>query len=195
MLNWDLSVTAAELTPTLLMRSSGMSRSLLSSLSHPIEFTFSGHSGIRVQIVNTDAEGRLVLADCLSHMREMITQNQWRDTQVFSCATLTGHAVRAVGCFSIAMDNGPAKEKHVAVSLQRLGEIYGDPLEVSVLRREDFKASEGKTATHDVRNLGTPTPDGSRGHQYAAAVISLWLSVSLSLSVCLLVYLFASIAA
>lgn len=27
-----------------------------------------GHSGVRVRVVNTDAEGRMVLADCLSHL-------------------------------------------------------------------------------------------------------------------------------
>ena len=53
------------------------------------------HAGVRVRIGNTDAEGRLVLSDLLSHLR--VAALDAVDPHVLSVATLTGHAGRAVG--------------------------------------------------------------------------------------------------
>ena len=49
------------------------------------------HNGKRVEIHNTDAEGRLVLADCLSYASEL------KPDAVVDLATLTGAAVIALG--------------------------------------------------------------------------------------------------
>ena len=94
------------------------------------------HSGCRVRIGNTDAEGRLVMADLLSHLRLQAVKAP--NPHVFSVATLTGHAGRAVGPYSIAMDNGPALDSGMARDLERVGDLWGDPFAVSRLRREDF---------------------------------------------------------
>ena len=32
---------------------------------------FRSHAGVRVAVGNTDAEGRMVLTDCVSHLREV----------------------------------------------------------------------------------------------------------------------------
>jgi leucyl aminopeptidase len=53
------------------------------------------HSGTTVEVLNTDAEGRLVLADALSYSK------QFDPELVFTIATLTGAAHRAVGEFAI----------------------------------------------------------------------------------------------
>lgn len=74
----------------------------------------SGHSGARVKIINTDAEGRLVLCDCLSHLRERAINENLQNVRIISTATLTGHAKRSVGIYSIAMDNGPARKANIA---------------------------------------------------------------------------------
>ena len=50
------------------------------------------HSGIKVEISNTDAEGRLVLADALSYVQKKYSLNR-----IIDIATLTGGAVVALG--------------------------------------------------------------------------------------------------
>lgn len=55
---------------------------------------YSGHSGVRVKIINTDAEGRLVMCDCLSHLRERAINENLCNVRIMSAATLTGHAIR-----------------------------------------------------------------------------------------------------
>ncbi len=55
------------------------------------------HSGHTVEVMNTDAEGRLLLADALSYAK------QYDPELVFDFATLTGAAARAIGPHGIAM--------------------------------------------------------------------------------------------
>lgn len=38
--------------------------------------------------------------------------------------------------FKIIMDNGPATKLHTSRKLQEVGDIYGDPFEVSTIRRD-----------------------------------------------------------
>ncbi|WP_400191218.1 leucyl aminopeptidase family protein [Hymenobacter sp. B81] len=49
------------------------------------------HSGLTVEVLNTDAEGRLILADALSFARK------YQPQLVIDAATLTGSAARAIG--------------------------------------------------------------------------------------------------
>jgi leucyl aminopeptidase len=71
----------------------------------------SGHAGKRVLIGNTDAEGRLVLADVLSHLRSRVTAqpNVYPQPVLLSLATLTGHATRSFGPYACATDSGAAR--------------------------------------------------------------------------------------
>ncbi len=55
------------------------------------------HNGMTVEIGNTDAEGRLILADALSYAQKYNPQ------LVIDLATLTGSAMRAVGPYASAM--------------------------------------------------------------------------------------------
>lgn len=52
-------------------------------------------SGVRVRIGNTDAEGRMAMADALCHVKEMALCSV--NPHIFTVATLTGHAVLAAG--------------------------------------------------------------------------------------------------
>ena len=52
--------------------------------------------GTTVEVVNTDAEGRLILADAIAY------SNQFDPELIIDAATLTGAAVRAIGTFGIA---------------------------------------------------------------------------------------------
>ncbi|MBX7109735.1 MAG: leucyl aminopeptidase [Chitinophagales bacterium] len=54
------------------------------------------HNGMKVEMLNSDAEGRMILADALSFAR------QYKPELVIDAATLTGAAHRAVGDYAIA---------------------------------------------------------------------------------------------
>ena len=52
-------------------------------------------AGVRVRVGNTDAEGRMVMADLLCHAKEKALGEV--NPQLMTIATLTGHAIRAMG--------------------------------------------------------------------------------------------------
>lgn len=129
------------------------------------------HAGVRVRVGNTDAEGRLVLADLLSHLRKAALDAV--DPHILSLATLTSHAGRAVGPYSIAIENGPARRRGVAQQLASLGDAWGDPFEISRLRREDFEFIAPRSRADDVLSANTqPSASTPRGHQYPAAFVN-----------------------
>jgi leucyl aminopeptidase len=130
------------------------------------------HAGVRVRIGNTDAEGRLVLADLLSQLR--VTARDAVNPQLLSVATLTGHAGRAVGPYTILVENGAARHKGVARALDALGERWGDPFEVSRLRREDYDFIKPRSNADDVLSCNNePSSATPRGHQFPAAFLAI----------------------
>ncbi len=54
------------------------------------------YDGTTVEVVNTDAEGRIILADAIAF------SNQYEPELIIDAATLTGAAVRAIGTYGIA---------------------------------------------------------------------------------------------
>lgn len=52
-------------------------------------------SGARVRVGNTDAEGRMAMADALYHLKEMALCSV--NPHLFTIATLTGHAMLSAG--------------------------------------------------------------------------------------------------
>ena len=74
----------------------------------------------------------------------------------------------------IVMDNAVARLVCNGQKLQASGEIMGDPLEVSRLRREDFKFHEGLAEGDDVIQAASkPSTQIQRGHQGPAAFLVL----------------------
>jgi leucyl aminopeptidase len=62
------------------------------------------HSGLTVEVINTDAEGRMILADALSYAKK------YDPKLVIDAATLTGAAARAIGKYGIvAMESGASR--------------------------------------------------------------------------------------
>lgn len=130
------------------------------------------HAGVRVRIGNTDAEGRLVLADLLSHLREDALHAT--SPRLFTVATLTGHANRAVGPYNIALDNGPARAAGVAEALSAKGDQWGDPFEVSRLRREDYDFVAPRSRADDLLSCNNlPSSATPRGHQFPMAFLAI----------------------
>jgi len=91
-------------------------------------------SGKRVRVLNTDAEGRMIMIDPLCYMREKAVSEV--NPHLFTVATLTGHAVRTVGeGYTVVLDNGPAAKAGFAKKIQAAGDTVGDMFEVSTIRR------------------------------------------------------------
>lgn len=165
--------TLAELKPegVRVIAALGVVRNSIGADAFVTDEIITSHAGVRVRIGNTDAEGRLVLADLLSHLRVQATDAV--GPHILSVATLTGHAGRAVGPYSILIENGPARHKGVAAQLDALGEQWGDPFEISRLRREDYDFIKPRSAADDVLSCNNlPSSGTPRGHQFPAAFLS-----------------------
>jgi len=126
-------------------------------------------AGVRVRVGNTDAEGRMAMVDCLCEAKEEALNEV--NPHLYTIATLTGHAVIAVGKgYSIAMDNGPARQIKNAQSLQDAGDLLGDPFEISTIRREDYVFHTGKSEYEDTLQCNNqPSSRTPRGHQSPSA--------------------------
>jgi leucyl aminopeptidase len=62
------------------------------------------HNGLTVEIINTDAEGRMILADALSYAQK------YDPELVINAATLTGSAQRAIGKYGVVAMHTKANE-------------------------------------------------------------------------------------
>lgn len=105
------------------------------------------YNGKTAEVRNTDAEGRLVLADALSY----ITKN-YQLSAVVDIATLTGACIYAVGPFFSALlsDNRSLADK-VKVAGQRSGDrVWELPF------TQDFKAAISSDIA-DIQNVGNPS--------------------------------------
>lgn len=129
-------------------------------------------AGARVRVGNTDAEGRMAMADCVHHMKLKALEEKV-PTHIVTIATLTGHAVIAVGlAYSIVIDNGPAARTKFAQNIQKAGHDMGDPFEISTLRREDYDFVKPPSEYAEVLQCNnSPSSRTPRGHQFPAAFL------------------------
>ena len=100
--------------------------------------------GTRVEVLNTDAEGRMILADALSYAKK------YDPEMVIDMATLTGAAARAIGKYGIVGMNSNA-DKEFSL-LQKSGEeMYERIVEFPFWKEyeEEIKSDVG-----DIKNLG-----------------------------------------
>lgn len=129
-------------------------------------------AGARVRVGNTDAEGRMAMADCLCLMKERAIKENLKDPHLYTVATLTGHAVLAVGDYTAVMDNKVAENAGHGLSFCKAGDVIGDPADVSPLRKEDFAFHRSKTYGEDLLQCNNlPSSRTPRGHQTPAAFL------------------------
>lgn len=103
------------------------------------------HSGLTVEVMNTDAEGRLILADALSY------GEQYQGELVMTLATLTGAAMRAIGTYgSAVMGTAPDAVFH---KLEAAGSTVHE--RVARLPFWDEYGEEIKSDVADIKNLGS----------------------------------------
>jgi len=102
------------------------------------------HDGTKVEIINTDAEGRMILADALSYARN------YDPKLVINAATLTGSASRAIGKYGIvAMQS---KAEHEIDKLKLSGENVSERLVEFPLWKEYGELI--KSEVGDIKNVG-----------------------------------------
>ena len=131
-----------------------------------------GHSGVRVRIGNTDAEGRLVMADLLSRLREEAMDEV--NPSLYTVATLTGHAARAVGPYTALVENGVSRQLGLGDKIVEQGDLYGDPCETSRSRREDYDFVRPRTKADDLLSSNNAASAvTARGHQFPMAFLSI----------------------
>jgi len=105
------------------------------------------YDGTTVEVLNTDAEGRLILADALHYAKK------YDPELVLDFATLTGAAVRSLGQHAICY-MGTA-EKTVKSNLENSGENVYERLVEFPLWMEYGNALKSNIA--DLKNIGGPT--------------------------------------
>lgn len=160
----------------------GFVRNSVGTECYVADEVITSHAGKRVLVVNTDAEGRMVMADLLSEARELAKAEVEAGTvaadavQLHTCATLTGHAVVAMGIYPIALDNWVAAQRHgglgTARSIQAAAHAVADPFEVSTMRREDMAFVAPRHSSYDVLQCNSlPSSRTPRGHQFPAAFL------------------------
>jgi leucyl aminopeptidase len=101
------------------------------------------HSGKTVEIVTTDAEGRLILADALSYSR------RYEPSAVVDCATLTGACVVALGDHASGL---MGNDEDLVAELQTAGETTGERAWPLPLFEEYTEQIKGDIA--DIKNSG-----------------------------------------
>lgn len=131
-----------------------------------------GHSGVRVRIGNTDAEGRLVMADLLSRLREEALDEV--NPSLFTVATLTGHAARSFGPYTALVENGAARAANIGQRMVEQGDLVADPCETSLSRREDYDFVRPRTKADDLLSSNNgPSATTARGHQFPMAFLAI----------------------
>ncbi|XP_045473795.1 putative aminopeptidase W07G4.4 isoform X1 [Harmonia axyridis] len=149
----------------------GIVRNSIGTNAYVQDELIKARSGVMVRVGNTDAEGRMIMADILCKMKEMAVNAV--NPHIYTIATLTGHAVLTAGFgYNIIIDNGPAKKEKHAQKLQLMGEEISDPYEISVLRREDFNFMKGQGVGDDlISSNNKPSSVTPRGHQCPLAFL------------------------
>jgi len=114
---------------------------------------YEGYSGVKVEVTNTDAEGRLVLADALSYV-----QKNYSPRRVVNIATLTGGAIVSLGeAASAIMSN----DDQIAKDLAEAGEKTYERVWRLPLFEEYRKLLESKVA--DIKNSGVRKASAIQG--------------------------------
>ncbi len=102
------------------------------------------HDGTTVEVLNTDAEGRMILADALSYAKE------YNPELVVDIATLTGAAARAIGPQAIV--GMEAKADDDFEHLKRIGSLSHERI-IEFPFWDEYKESL-KSKIADLKNIG-----------------------------------------
>ena len=130
----------------------GFAENMLNEYGYKPGDVLTSKNGKSIEIINTDAEGRLVLADCLEYLGNNTDVDMF--DHVFTIATLTGASMRAVSKYTIA-EHGDKFVKDPHKVYMETGELYSH-LEAHPKLKEHLKS---KIA--DLRNVADISEAGS----------------------------------
>ncbi len=116
--------------------------------------------GKKIEIGNTDAEGRVTLIDAV--YRATLDNPD----EIITMATLTGHAMNSVGK-TVALLTRP-QDASLARDLDNTAKLFGEPFQQLDVRKDDFTGIQSTDDDADIRNTGD-TPQ--RGCMKAAAFV------------------------
>lgn len=122
----------------------GLAENMLSGRAYRPGDILKSYSGKTIEVLNTDAEGRLVLADCLSYV-----QKQYKPKAIIDLATLTGAMMVALGheyCGAFVNDD------RLWSQLEKSGAETGEKIWRMPLDEVWKKEMESQVA--DLQNLG-----------------------------------------
>lgn len=127
----------------------GAAENMISAQAYRPDDIITTLSGKTVEIVSTDAEGRLVLADVLTYV-----QKNWQPRAMIDLATLTGGVVVALGRVRAGLMSNNVELAHL---LTQAGERTGERVWQLPLDEEYLQSTKGDDA--DLKNSG-----GREGH-------------------------------
>lgn len=104
---------------------------------------YTGYDGTTVEVLNTDAEGRLCLADAIAYCKK-----HFEPTEIIDIATLTGAIVIALGDTMAGLFSN---NDLLSENLFKAGEESGDNLWRLPIRKEHHEAMKSDLA--DLRNI------------------------------------------
>lgn len=102
------------------------------------------YNGVTIEVNNTDAEGRIILADALSYI-----EKNYKPKEIFDLATLTGAIVVALGNYAAGLFT---KNDEIAERLVKLSDIAGEKVWRMPLWKEYYEQLRSEFA--DTSNIG-----------------------------------------
>jgi len=113
---------------------------------------FTSMSGLKVEVLNTDAEGRLILADALTYVEK------FKPEVVIDVATLTGAALCALGSYATAV---LGNDQELIDDLLEAGKKSKDKAWQLPLWEEHCKVMKGQEGVADLRNIASKPGPGT----------------------------------
>lgn len=108
-------------------------------------------NGVTIEVLNTDAEGRLVLADALAY-----TVKKYKPAKMIDMATLTGAVVIALGRHCVG---AVGTDDKLAADLMKAGEYIGERAWQLPLWPEYI--ADARSTIADISNIGPPRQAGT----------------------------------
>ena len=113
---------------------------------------FTSMSGLKVEVLNTDAEGRLILADALTYVEK------FNPEVVIDVATLTGAALYALGSYATPV---LGNDQELIDDLIKAGKKSKDKGWQLPLWEEHCKVMQGQEGVADLRNIASKSGPGT----------------------------------
>jgi leucyl aminopeptidase len=117
--------------------------------------------GTTIEIISTDAEGRLILADAVRY-----AQQQYKPGMLLNIATLTGSAARALSDEYAAL---VTRDWDLSLKMMEVGKRSGEEVWPLPLHPNHFKQIKSEIA--DIKNSGAGDPGASIGAAVVATFI------------------------